>query len=395
VVIDEVHELHKAHVDWLQDEDWQAVPFIGLSATPWRKGLGKHFESLLVASTTRELIDKGFLSRFRVFATGHPDLRHVKTVAGDYHEGQLSAAMQQGDLSADIIKTWQQRWNKDKTFLFAVDCAHAKALHERFVAADIGCAYQDAHTSLSGREEIRRGFHNGTFQVVCNVGTLTTGVDWDVRCLILARPTKSEMLYVQIIGRALRTAAGKDAALILDHSDTTMRLGFVTDIHHEHLNGGKEAAPVERSPPLPKPCPQCQALRPARTLKCENCGFEAKPVSGLREDDNIELVELDPFSVSMADRKRAGLRSWSPQEKRDFYAMLLGYCQEKGYARGWASHKYKVKFNEWPARVNSVIPAVPSAEARSWIKSQQIAWAKSKRREEAAEKARATAYTAR
>ncbi len=56
--------------------------------------------------------------------------------------------------------------------------------------------------------------------------------------MILARPTKSEILYTQIIGRGLRTADGKDHCLILDHSDTTLRLGFVTDIHHTTLDDG-------------------------------------------------------------------------------------------------------------------------------------------------------------
>ena len=68
---------------------------------------------------------------------------------------------------------------------------------------------------------------------------MTTGVDLDVRCIILARPTKSEILYTQIVGRGLRTAEGKQDCLILDHSDTTLRLGFVTDIHHEHLDDGR------------------------------------------------------------------------------------------------------------------------------------------------------------
>ena len=56
------------------------------------------------------------------------------------------------------------------------------------------------------------------------------GIDWDVRCIILARPTKSEMLFVQIIGRGLRLAEGKEDCLILDHSDTHLRLGFVTGL---------------------------------------------------------------------------------------------------------------------------------------------------------------------
>lgn len=373
VVFDEVHQLHDTHKKWLADENWKHVPFIGLSATPWTKGLGKHFETLLVAATTAELIEKKFLAPFRVFATGHPDLKDVKVVAGDYHEGQLSQAMQSGGLSADIVETWIKRWNRDKTFCFGVDCAHAKALQERFTAAGVPCAYQDAKTPPAERAEIRRDFHNGTIRMVANVGTLTTGVDWDVRCLILARPTRSEILYTQIIGRSLRTAPGKDSALILDHSDTTMRLGFVTDIHHECLDGGKEVAKAERKAPLPKECPLCNVLKPARTKLCPNCGFETKPVNGIYEDDGSELVE-----VTNGARKRAGKRVWSEVEKRVFYAMLLGYSAEKGYARGWASHKYRVKFAVWPRGMDGVGAITPSLEVRSWIRSQNISYAKSK-----------------
>ena len=88
---------------------------------------------------------------------------------------------------------------------------------------------------------IGRRLREGQIKVVCNVYCLTTGVDWDVRCIILARPTKSEILYTQIIGRGLRTAEGKTDCLVLDHSDTTLRLGFVTDIHHETLDDGSSA----------------------------------------------------------------------------------------------------------------------------------------------------------
>ena len=89
------------------------------------------------------------------------------------------------------------------------------------------------------------------------------------------------MLYVQIIGRCLRTAEGKDKAIILDHTDTTMRLGFASDIHHDHLNGGRfdTAAKVIRKPSLPKPCPQCACLIPVGVKVCPACGFERKIVS--------------------------------------------------------------------------------------------------------------------
>ena len=78
---------------WMTDPAWQSRPFIGLSATPWTRGLGQYFDDLIIAATTQDLISEGYLSPFRVFAPSHPDLTGVRTVAGDYHEGDLSGVM--------------------------------------------------------------------------------------------------------------------------------------------------------------------------------------------------------------------------------------------------------------------------------------------------------------
>ena len=98
---------------------------------------------------------------------------------------------------------------------------------------------------------------------------------------------------MQIIGRGLRPAENKDHCLILDHSDTTSRLGFVTDIHHDQLDDGKARISTARDRiKLPKECPRCACLRPPSTNVCPNCGFEAKPVNTVRVIDG-ELRELD------------------------------------------------------------------------------------------------------
>jgi hypothetical protein len=80
-----------------------------LSATPWRKGLAKHFSRLIVGATTKGLIDAGYLSLFRAFAPAYLDLTGVHTVAGDYHEGELAAAMNKTHLVADVVTEWLQR----------------------------------------------------------------------------------------------------------------------------------------------------------------------------------------------------------------------------------------------------------------------------------------------
>lgn len=383
VIFDEAHRLHEAHKKWMSHPDWKSVPIIGLSATPWTKGLGKYFDSLLIAATTSELIEQGYLAKFRVFATGHPDLSDVKTVAGDYHEGQLSNAMQKGELTADIIATWKEKWGKGKTLCFGVDKAHAKSIQERFEHAGVRCGYQDANTSPDERRDIKRKFHNGEFEVVCNIQTLTTGVDWDVRCLILARPTQSEMLYVQIIGRALRTAPGKDHALILDHSETTQKLGFVTEIHHDQLDTGKAASKItfEKKTPLPKECKQCAYLKPPATPICPNCGAESKKNSNLAETDG-ELVEI---SVERnAKSKRKGSDSWSERERKTFFAELKAYSTLHGYKSGWPAIKYKDKFHQWPPRSFEGVPAATeiSPAVSLWVRSRNIAWHKSKKKQE-------------
>jgi DNA repair protein RadD len=384
VIFDEIHRLHEAHKTWINHPDWQSVPMIGLSATPWTRGLGKYFDSLLIAATTQDLIEQGYLSPFKVFATGHPDLSEVKTVAGDYHEGQLSNAMQKGELTADIIRTWQAKWGKDKTLCFGVDKAHAKSIQERFEFAGVSCGYQDAETTADERREIKRKFHSGVYQVVSNIQTLTTGVDWDVRCLILARPTRSEMLYVQIIGRALRTAPGKEHALILDHSDTTQRLGFVTEIHHEQLSDGKAAtkAIAEKKAALPKECQKCAYLKPPKTKICPNCGHKTEIRSEIMEVDG-ELVEMTPGKKTRAKPRKP--EDFTEQERRQFFAELKAYALLHEYKPGWPAVKYKDKFHGWPPRYfeNTPPASILSPTVALWVRSQNIRWAKSKKNTEA------------
>lgn len=266
VLVDEAHRWFDFYGEWMSKPEWADVPFVGLTATPWTRGLGKHFDKLIIGATTAELIEAGHLAKFRVFAPASPDLTNARTVAGDYQDNDLSKVMNTEALVADVVDTWLQRGQHRPTLCFVVDRVHAKHLQAKFQAAGINAGYIDAYTNRLDRIEIARQFHRGDLEMVCNVGCLTTGIDWDVRSIILARPTKSEMLFVQMIGRGLRTADGKDDCLILDHSDNHTRLGFVTDIHHDELDDGKPRPKAEPKEPgaLPKKCPKCTFLKPQK-----------------------------------------------------------------------------------------------------------------------------------
>jgi DNA repair protein RadD len=84
VLLDEAHLAFKSIFQWMQAR--AELPFIGLSATPWTRGLGRHYDDLIVAARTGDLIDAGYLSKFIVYAPSAPDLSGVSTVAGDFHE---------------------------------------------------------------------------------------------------------------------------------------------------------------------------------------------------------------------------------------------------------------------------------------------------------------------
>ncbi|WP_161491248.1 DEAD/DEAH box helicase [Bradyrhizobium neotropicale] len=369
VMIDEAHRWFEFYGEWLKRPEWADVPFIGLSATPWTRGLGKYFDKLIIAATTAELIEAGYLSRFRVFAPASPDLSDVRTVAGDYHEGDLSKAMDKSALVADVIDTWIERGRGRPTLCFAVDRAHAKNLQQKFIAADIVAEYIDAYTAAPDREAIAKRFHKGEVEVVCNVGCLTTGIDWDVRCIILARPTKSEMLFVQMIGRGLRTADGKDDCLILDHSDNHIRLGFVTDISHDKLDDGRERQKAEpkAKEALPKKCPKCTFLKPPKTPICPACGFKPEPKCDIVNNEG-ELIEL---------ASRTSAKASTQQDRAFFYAELRWIEWERNYKKGWAAHQYKNKFGSFPPwGWNQSPTCTPTASTLSWIRSRQIAFAK-------------------
>lgn len=377
VLIDEAHRWFDFYGKWMARPEWEKVPFIGLSATPWTKGLGKHYDDLLIPTTTKELIHKGLLSPFKVFAPSHPDLSKVHTVAGDYHEGELSDAMSQPVLIADTVSTWLKLGEDRPTLCFAVDRAHARKLADQFEEAGVPTGYVDMDTPPDERVRIGERLKNGQIKVVCNVYTLTTGVDWDVRCIILARPTKSEILFVQIIGRGLRTAEGKQDCLILDHSDTTLRLGFVDDIHHDRLDAGKhqesKSQARERKVPLPKECPSCSHLKPAGVHKCPNCGFEPQRQSKIEEKQG-ELIPLKGKAKPRGDV--------TPHSKQEVYSMLLWLQNEHGYSAKYALAKFMTRYGTWPNGLHDN-PLAPDASFLNWIKSQNIRYAKGRAKSEA------------
>jgi DNA repair protein RadD len=376
VIVDEAHQMHKEIFRWMKDAP--GVPFIGMSATPWSRGLGKYYDDLIIAATTRELIDQGYLSDFVAFAPSDPDLSSVSTRAGEFQQDELADAMDRPAITGDIVETWLKRGEDRPTIAFCVNRNHAKHVADRFAGAGVAVEYLDGETPREDREAMFARFRSGATKILCSVGVLTTGFDADVRCIIDAQPTKSRILFVQKLGRGLRTAPGKDRLVILDHAGNHLRLGMVTDIGQDRLDDGKERQNAsqrarERGEPLPKLCDDCKAVVPRAARECPNCGA---PIQARNEVEAIDgdLVELGA--------RRTGERHLSIEDKAAFYGELRGYAAVKGYNDGWIAHKYRERIGVWPndPRIRTATLRAPSEATRGWIISRQIAYAKARAR---------------
>ena len=354
------------------------VCFIGLSATPWASGMDALWSRMIIVSTLSELIEKGHLSPFRYYAPAQPDLSKVRVRAGDYVESDLELVMGQSDLIADIVNTWSDKANGRPTFCFCVNRRHAQEVQAQFLRAGIPAGYVDAMTPVEEREALIEQLRRGDLSVICNIGTMTTGVDAPfVSCIILARPTKSEMLFIQIVGRGLRTdsASGKEDCIILDHSNTALSLGRPDEIHYEDFRSGKQAKAGEKNKKekeakKPKLCPSCKFVLLPHEHDCPSCGFKfPPPVSDVAVADG-QLAELGPKG------KRG---KYQRDDKQAWYAGFLWIAKDKGYSKGWASHKYKEAFGVWPRGLDET-PRFPDAVIFNYIKSRNIAWAKAQQK---------------
>lgn len=383
LIVDEAHIRDAKLHSWLASEAAKSVIAIGLSATPWAKGLGRVYDDLIAPISMRELIEQGELSSFRVFAPSHPDLSGVTIdpKSGDYQIGDLSERMSEPRLVADIVSTWLDKAENHPTLCFAVNRAHAALLAEQFEKSGVPTAYVDAYTPREERAEIAKKFQAGEIKVICNIATMTTGVDLDVRCLILARPTKSEILFAQIVGRALRSAEGKDYALILDHSDTHLRLGLVTDLARQELDDGKpgagEAKRRGRAIGLPRECHSCGYLVPAGETVCQHCGAELKKAPHVVNLDG-ELVELHTQRGAKTGKASARDTLLTMGEKR-LFAQLEHVRRARGRSPGWAAHTFRDITGVFPRGLNGTSPEAPTLELLSFVRHKDIAFAKSRR----------------
>lgn len=370
IIIDECHLLYKAHISLI--ESWDALPVIGLSATPLNPILGKYFSNMIRGATIKELIENKYLVKSRVFCPAQKAmdevLADVPIQAGDFAKGKLSKAINSKRLVGDIINTWKTKADNRKTLSFAVDVAHSKSIVEAFINDGIEARHLDGNTTFDERQQIINDFVNGDVQVLSSCNVLSVGFDVpNASCLILARPTLSESLFIQQAGRGLRPADNKDDCLILDHAGNTLRFGLpdnfiVPDLH----NKDKRTSKQKRKQYKLSACTNCDAAIPIGEIICPECGHD-RPV----KQNEVSYHDSNLVEFNSVDN---GIKQYTPAEKMNWLQTFVWMASHSKSGKiGAAYYSYKEKFNEEPPmKVWDVIPQLPTLEQSNWMKHCQI-----------------------
>lgn len=382
IILDEIHSFFKAHEKILDNNPNAFV--IGLSATPFTKGLGKYFDTHIEPVPMRKLIQDGYLSDYEIYGPDTIDLTGVRTQNGDYRNDDLAKAADKINLVADLVKTWKRLSNNKKTIVFAVNVAHGRHIEKVFKRNGINAKEINGYMHKEGEggaNKIIEDFRNGEIKVLISVEMLVKGFDVpDVECIVFATATKSHMKWIQAVGRGLRSFDGKKICRILDHGSNAERLGFPDEYEFLKLDDGKHSRKKKKEQELkiklPKKCPSCDFLKPAGVHKCPACQFEPK---------FIKAVEVRDGELKKLQRKTRN--EYSLKDKQSFLAQLNQYASETGKKEGkngcfgWSIHKYKEKFgSEVPSRLDWGAREPIGKEVKGFITHCNIKYAYSKKK---------------
>lgn len=209
---------------------------VGYTATMTRAdqlALGDIWQDVVYSRTIQDGIGDGFLVRPRGVhvQVDDLDLSKVRTSAGDYRDGDLGQAIEASMAPEAIAKAVTEHADQRKILLFAPTVSSAETIADALSAS--GRAVGLIHGALpqTERKAVLSDYRAGNTQILANCMVLTEGFDEPAAdCVVLARPTKSQGLYIQIAGRVLRPYPGKADALILDVVGATKLHGLVAGI---------------------------------------------------------------------------------------------------------------------------------------------------------------------
>lgn len=388
IIIDEAHCQRKIITEFVKNTDKYVI---GLSASPFTKGMGQIYDHVVSTTTYKELIDKKRLVPLKVYIGQEIDMEGAKKTAGEWTNKEVTERGHK--IIGDVVSEWVDKTNLHfsgpvKTIVFCAGVNHGRELEDQFQAAGynfLNISYRDRDDY---KEAVLKEFSKPDTDIQGLIATdiLTKGFDCaDVMCGVSVRPfSKSFSSHVQQMGRVMRSFPGKEFALWLDHSGNFLR--FWDDWHYLYHNGVKTLDYTEKPKKEPDKkkkekakCPVCQALWMGGDT-CYECGW-IRPNNHEMISTPGELIEFTPVNKT---------KKYSQEEKQDWYSQILDYAinhkTSKGqpFSEGWSYHMFKEKFHVAPNYKLRKIRKPCGQEVSDWIvrriTHQRIKWAKSRHR---------------
>lgn len=400
VVFDEAH-LATADTRLRILDSYSAAVRIGFTATPARKSgksLGTAFECMVLGPPLKALIAAGILVPPRPFSTPLLDAKALQSIPkdadSDYQSGALAEILNRPKLIGDVVSNWLRIANGKRTICFAVNKAHAAALLESFRQQGVAAEMLTDADAEETREEIIERLKSGQTRVVINCFVLAYGVDVPaVECVILARPTRSLAMYLQMVGRGLRASPGKQHCYVIDHGHVIENLGlpqsdFVWSLDPEsNVNAAAATASARKAAnEALRICGECAAiwLTSEQGNACPDCGWAPAPRSKAVKVEEAELEELaEEQAKPVPNDERV---KWFFREACGWYGRRWPdrwtATPNKGRAWAWMQTQARFEISEGriPSPYWSLLVAQPSPEVSGWLQHRMIKWAKAQQK---------------
>ena len=363
LIVDEAHQTREQTMEFIKNNP--EIRVVGLTATPFTKGLGKVYDNVVSTVTTKELVEQNILVPLRVFIAKEIDMQGAKKVAGEW--SQQEASTRGMKITGDVVAEWVKKTHEvfgqpRKTIVFASGVDHGAHLANKFQEQGFNFICISYKDDDEWKKQVIEDFSKPDTKIVGLIATdiLTKGFDVpDVMIGVSARPfSKSLSSHIQQMGRVMRGHDGKEFAIWLDHSGNYLRFREDWDEVFEQgvdkLDEGKEKAkkePTERQKTESK-CPVCSALWPSNSDTCYNCGH-------VRERKN-KVIAVDGEMVELSG-------SASRENKQSFWNQMIWLQRYQGWSKGRAAHTYKDKFGVWPRGLVDNTPEMISSETKAFI----------------------------
>lgn len=206
---------------------------VGVTATPNRGdkvGLSDVYQDIVFKRDIREMIQAGWLCPILAYRIKtHTDLSGVRLSHGDFVDSDLSQVVNTDDRNSLAVDAYKAYCEGRRALVFCVDKAHTLDMAETFQKAGIECGVVLGDTPTEERSATLQALAEGKIKVVANCMVLTEGYDLPtLSAVIMARPTKSGLLYTQCIGRGTRIHPEKKDLIVIDLTDNSSKHALVS-----------------------------------------------------------------------------------------------------------------------------------------------------------------------